>query len=292
MIAPTMIMRPARRAASAGALTARLRRNQSACAMSGQSLSHHTHDHDGEEATGGKFLGRFQRDSSFREDMVYSLSHAGSSLESDLDSDNLISLRMRRQLKNSHEALISTENGDQELPPQLSLGGERIERKLPPLEQAAETASTKCYLNPLPTSIDQISPYMLDGDARAIVITDTKSPYTIVAVNSAWESLCGYSREECRGSSLGSLLQGPDTDMSKVTALTSRLLAGEQAGEILTNYSKKGRKFQNNIRVGPIEDEMGKTVNFVGVLQEVNDEQEQLLNKFSVKGRMQLPFMS
>jgi len=264
--------------------------------------------HEGENEARKKFLGHFQRDSSFREHIVYSLSYAGNSLESDLESDStfpLIDDRMKRQLNNSYNALLSHPGYDAQelrsrLPPQLNLGsleslevlaGESIKRKLPPLEQEDKKNIAEYYEQPLPTSINQISPYKLDGDARAIVITDTKNPYHIVAVNTAWENLCGYTREECQGHPLGRLLQGPETDMSNVSTLLSKLLAGEEARTILTNYSKHGRKFQNNIRVGPIVDEMGKTINFVGVLREVEVDEDHF-SSFSVERRMQLPFMS
>ena len=78
--------------------------------------------------------------------------------------------------------------------------------------------------------------------------------------------------------------------MTHATAMLSKLLAGEEAGAILTNYAKSGRKFKNHIRVGPVVDEMGKTVNFVGVLREVKD--EGIFMNLSVGGRLQLPFIS
>ena len=236
--------------------------------------------------------------------MVYSLSFAGNSLESDFESDNTIPLiddRMKRQLRNSYNALLSPSEYDARklrgrLPPQLNLNSfealtkKTVERKLPPLEQSDGDVSSDSFAQPLPKSSSQIVSYKLDEDARPIVVTDTKNPYRIIAVNKAWERLCGYTREECQGRSLGKLLQGPETDMNHATAMLSKLLAGEEAGAILTNYSKNGRKFKNHIRVGPVVDEMGKTVNFVGVLREVKD--EDIFRNLSVGGRLQLPFMS
>ena len=105
-------------------------------------------------------------------------------------------------------------------------------------------------------------------------------------------SLGGYSRDECMGISVGRLLQGPETDMSKTTALLSKLLIGEEAGTVLTNYTKQGKKFKNNIRVGPIFNEMGKTVNFVGVLREMKDDDSENCCNASVEGKRQLPFMA
>lgn len=235
--------------------------------------------------------------------MVYSLSFAGNSLESDFESDNtfpLIDDRMKRQLRNSYNALLSASEYDARklrgrLPPQLNLNSfealtkKTVERKLPPMEQSDGEVSAS-FAQPLPKSSSQIVSYKLDEDARPVVVTDTKNPYRIVAVNKAWERLCGYTREECQGHSLGKLLQGPETDMTHATAMLSKLLAGEEAGAILTNYAKSGRKFKNHIRVGPVVDEMGKTVNFVGVLREVKD--EDIFMNLSVGGRLHLPFIS
>lgn len=295
-----------------------LKRNKSACAYASGSS---TMVNDEFEAR-GRFLDYFQREGSFREQIAYSLSFAGSgSLYSDFESDDtfpLLDERMKRQLRNSYNALVSPSDYDVQklrsrLPSQLDLShlleasssvlGHSIERKLPPLDDEDEgesshhsvhhASSSSSSSRPLPKSINDILSSKLDEDARAIVITDTKNPYRIVTVNTAWEHLCGYSREECKGLSVGGVLQGAETDMSHVSAMIGKLIQGEEAGAILTNYAKNGRKFRNDIRVGPIFDEMGKTVNFVGVLREVEDVDEGNVGLFSGDGqRMQLPFMS
>ena len=43
--------------------------------------------------------------------------------------------------------------------------------------------------------------------------------------------------------------------------MISKLSIGEEADTTLINYTKDGQEFQNNIRVGPVINEMGKTVN-------------------------------
>ena len=118
---------------------------------------------------------------------------------------------------------------------------------------------------PLPTSFrDALRP-----SNRAIVITETSRPFRVVNVNDAWSSLCEYSYTESRGKSLGSLLRGPETDPLAITGLIAQLLRGEEAGAILTNYTKSGRKFRNRLRVGPLHDEeTGKLTHFIGILQE------------------------
>eukprot|EP00591_Stephanopyxis_turris_P004982 CAMPEP_0195515148 /NCGR_PEP_ID=MMETSP0794_2-20130614/6322_1 /TAXON_ID=515487 /ORGANISM="Stephanopyxis turris, Strain CCMP 815" /LENGTH=214 /DNA_ID=CAMNT_0040643531 /DNA_START=450 /DNA_END=1094 /DNA_ORIENTATION=- len=111
----------------------------------------------------------------------------------------------------------------------------------------------------------------LESSPQARVITKTNAPFEIVDVNTAWEGLCGFSREEAVGKTLA-MLQGPETDPSAVTALMSTLMRGEEAGTVLINYNKDGRKFQNRLRVAPLRensDGTGKLTHFVGVLLDV-----------------------
>lgn len=120
---------------------------------------------------------------------------------------------------------------------------------------------------PLPRTLEEA--LHASQNHRAIVITEPTIPFRIVDVNTAWEGLCGYSFVECQGKTLGSLLQGPETDRSAVTAVVSTLLRGEEAGAVLTNYTKDGRAFRNRLRVGPLMD--GEhTTHFIGVLQEIH----------------------
>jgi PAS domain S-box-containing protein len=107
--------------------------------------------------------------------------------------------------------------------------------------------------------------------SRAIVITEADKPFRVFDVNRTWESLCGFSFVESKGKTLGSLLRGDETDQLAATALISRLMNGEEAGAILTNYTKSGRRFRNRLRVGPIMNETNRITHFVGVLQEIQD---------------------
>mmetsp|Transcript_24262 Transcript_24262/g.35955 ORF Transcript_24262/g.35955 Transcript_24262/m.35955 type:complete len:160 (-) Transcript_24262:97-576(-) len=108
---------------------------------------------------------------------------------------------------------------------------------------------------------------VLEERDQAIVVTESSQPFNIVHVNSAWEGLCGWSLEESRGKSL-SMLQGNETDPLAVTSLVNFLLQGQEAGTVLTNYTKEGRRFRNHLRVGTMDEGL-----FVGVLKEINDGQ-------------------
>jgi PAS domain S-box-containing protein len=174
--------------------------------------------------------------------MGYSLSFADESDNfMDLSSKYFLNMpdkRMQEQLTISQDQLRRQDSGNE------------------PLDNA-----------PLPRTLEDA----LRSTNRAIVITETFPPFRIVEVNTAWEGLCGYSFVECQGKTLGSLLGGPETDKSAVTAVVSQLLRGEEAGTVLTNYTKDGRKFRNRLRVGPLIDG-DLTTHFVGVLQEIHDE--------------------
>lgn len=173
------------------------------------------------------------------------------------------SLSFAKQSKDNTNALSSSNflNAPNELMEQQLVNSQNQLRRTPNVENEWDDA-------PLPRTLEDA----LRPSNRAIVITEASVPFRIVDVNTAWEGLCGYSFVECQGKTLGSLLQGPETDRSAVTAVVSTLLRGEEAGAVLTNYTKDGRTFRNRLRVGPIMDG-GHATHFVGVLQEIHDEQ-------------------
>jgi len=223
------------------------------------------------------------------------------SLDSDLSSDDtspLIDERIMKHLTNYKPSDIDAQLLRSRLPPQIKLIDlgtavclpKRETRTMPRMEVDVENVALKYKTRPLPNTINDIDSSSLDEDPRAIVVTETKSPFRVTLVNSSWETLCGYTREECKGRPLGSLLNGPETDKMAATALVSKLLSGEEAGVILTNYTKSKRKFKNYVKVGPVLDEMGKTINFVGVLKEVGDTEKVVSAPES--GANRLPFMS
>jgi PAS domain S-box-containing protein len=130
--------------------------------------------------------------------------------------------------------------------------------------------SQKSNETPLPQNLFEAT---IPQDPRAIVVTEATVPFRIVSVNDTWEKLCGYTPNECRGKTL-KIIQGPETNESAITNLMSKLLKGEEAGTLLTNYDKNGRKFLNRLRVGPLKNQLGQITHFVGVLKEVSEMDE------------------
>lgn len=177
------------------------------------------------------------QDNSLRNSMAYSLSFADDEMAFEI-LNSMKDERMEEQLRISSNQL------------------RRVNKPNQPLDCA-----------PLPRTFREVR----NPTSRAIVVTENKMPFSIVEVNQSWEGLCGYGYKESFGKSLGAFLQGPETDVASVTAMMSQLLRGEEAGIVVTNYTKEGRRFRNRLRVGPLVDEFGETTHFVGVLQEIQD---------------------
>ncbi|EOD32713.1 hypothetical protein EMIHUDRAFT_364329 [Emiliania huxleyi CCMP1516] len=78
----------------------------------------------------------------------------------------------------------------------------------------------------------------------------------IVAVNSAWTRLCGFSANEALGSS-PKLLQGPKTDTREARAFAEACRLGS-ASTTLTNYRKDGSPFTHRIRSRRVLDASGR----------------------------------
>ena len=219
------------------------------------------------------FINHIEKDESHRSNMAYSLPY--SSDDSDFTNPAFMDLlddRMKEQILKTHPLQ------------QTSLSEKVNRRDLGPLESerhfdsaVAEevTAAPQSDYHifheaPLPHNLLEAT---LPNDTRAVVITEAQMPFRIISVNDSWEKLCGYTQNQCRGMSL-ECIQGPETNQSAVASLMAHLLKGEEAGTLLTNYSKDGRKFHNRLRVGPLKNDSGMITHFVGVLKEVNEHGE------------------
>jgi PAS domain-containing protein len=129
----------------------------------------------------------------------------------------------------------------------------------------SSTTTTIIDHRPLPNRWDDA---VMCQNSRAIVITEPTRPFRIVHVNAAWEQLCGYTRKEAYGQSLGYLLHGHDTDRPHITSMLHPLLQLQlpimddtmtgnssvvvESGTVVTNYTKTGRRFRNRVRIGPL----------------------------------------
>ncbi len=107
----------------------------------------------------------------------------------------------------------------------------------------------ECF-SQLPRDADQATEY--SDEPRVISQRDIDSHRLLVYyVNEAWESLCGYAKEEIMGKSL-SVLQGSDTDMEVVTILDDAILNSFDVSALIKNYKKNGESFMNRLRIVPL----------------------------------------
>jgi len=81
---------------------------------------------------------------------------------------------------------------------------------------------------------------------RAVVVCKAEPPFSIVAVNTEWSSLCGYSAAEALGCTT-KLLQGSLTNYEKASKLAADLQANGQARTTLINYTKSGCAFVHKL---------------------------------------------
>tara|TARA_B100001996_G_scaffold315023_1_gene257796 strand:+ start:204 stop:833 length:630 start_codon:yes stop_codon:yes gene_type:complete len=125
------------------------------------------------------------------------------------------------------------------------------------------------YLSNVPRSYTITEALAPSTEARVLTRADER--FQIEHVNDAWTRLCGFSKEECLGKTLG-MIQGYATDKDVVNDLVSLLQEGKPVDAVLANYNKWGRKFNNHLSINPVVcTESHKVTHFIGVLKEIPD---------------------
>ncbi len=223
------------------------------------------------------FFQKLEEKSEEHSQLSYSLSYA--TPESDFTNPVLASMldkRQKKQLENANATLLH--NHANQLTSTKQVLRENSKQTSNEYQELRAHAELLSHEDPLPTNMEEAT---ISSDDRAIVITEAEVPFKIVTVNSAWESLCGYTKDECSGKTLD-CIQGPETNEAAITALMAQLLRGEEAGTVLVNYKKDGSKFLNRLRVGALRDDNNSVTHFVGVLKEV----EEMTDNFSGASRI------
>jgi two-component system sensor histidine kinase/response regulator len=96
-----------------------------------------------------------------------------------------------------------------------------------------------------------------------VVITD-RSGYT-EWVNPAFTKKTGYTIEDLRGRTPGSVLQGPETDPDTVRQIGRWLREGRSFEAELLNYTREQEPYWVQVQVTPIRDEHGELERFVAI---------------------------
>lgn len=104
---------------------------------------------------------------------------------------------------------------------------------------------------------------------NAVIITDNKGK--IEWVNEAFNQITGYSLEESRNKTPGSLLQGPGTDDDGRKILRQAIQKREKIEITLINYRKSGEAYDAQIQIYPLFDADGNHINFISLQRDVSE---------------------
>jgi len=116
----------------------------------------------------------------------------------------------------------------------------------------------------LPWSLPKLLDALSDGLAIAWVLDDGAP---LVYVNTAFEELTGYSRDEALGRDC-SYLQGSERDQPEVARIRHALKSASPVDVTLRNYRKDGSAFWNRLSLRPIS--VGEGVLYLGIMRDVS----------------------
>lgn len=119
-----------------------------------------------------------------------------------------------------------------------------------------------------------------EGEIRTLAAAASRSDKAVVIANSrgqidysneAFHQLTGYTNEEVRGKTPGSLLQGPETDPRTVTFMHQQLRDGLPFKVEVLNYHKSGRKYWVHLDVQPVRDTNNQVVHFIAIETDITE---------------------
>ncbi len=101
------------------------------------------------------------------------------------------------------------------------------------------------------------------------VVTDAAG--RIEWVNPAFESTTGWTLEEARGRTPGSILQGPGTDAQSVQAIRDALRGERPVRVEIRNYARDGRPYWIDLAIQPRYSALGVLRGYVSIASEVTE---------------------
>ncbi len=105
-----------------------------------------------------------------------------------------------------------------------------------------------------------------------LVISDANR--IVVFANVAVTKITGYAMDEIVGHSLGSMLQGPLTDLTTIEMMRANLNAQKSFSTEVINYHKQGYPYWVQLDVTPLYDELGELFGFMAVQTDINQRKQ------------------
>lgn len=135
----------------------------------------------------------------------------------------------------------------------------------------------KVYASPSPVSTSRhpVLESIRFSPIATVVSDPTKADNPLIAVNTAFCALTGYSEAEVIGRNCR-FLRGPDTENGQTEKLRSAVYWQRSALAELINYRKDGSPFRNAVMIAPLFDDQGNLELFVGSQIEVLPEEESI----------------
>ena len=115
-----------------------------------------------------------------------------------------------------------------------------------------------------------------------VIIADKEGK--IEWVNDAFTNQTGYSLEEAIGKTPGRLLNNIDSTEEQRVALRNAVQKGEHIKTEVTNQTKSGKRYTNEIDITPIRDEKGDLIKFISVQKDIT-ERNRFLNELNESAR-------
>jgi PAS domain S-box-containing protein len=114
----------------------------------------------------------------------------------------------------------------------------------------------------------------LGSASCGITVADAQDPdLPLIYVNTAFEAMTGYSKDEILGQNCR-FLQGTDRDQPELAIIGRALKEERETTAVLRNYRKDGTLFWNELRLAPVFGNKGQLTYYIGIQTDVTAQKE------------------